>query len=148
MRSPERHRQVMAGAALLLALTVAGCSGGSLGGPASNSTAAPAIQPAAQQQLRTDVHSVSAAAARGDLAGARAALTTLKTDLAAASAAGSITATRFAQIRQAADAVDAELALRTTPPPSRTTVTVAPPAPHGGDKGKKGKKSDHGDGGD
>lgn len=114
------------------ALVVGGCASGS-GSPAPSGTSAssPAIRAATQQQLRADLRIVTSAAARGRLADARAALTTLNADLAAAGAAGSITSARLAQIRAAANSVDAELVRLTTPttPPTTKTVTVAPPTP-------------------
>lgn len=151
MSTHLRHYRAIAASLLIAALLGTGCSASSSPEIRSSSgtTSSSAIRPAAQDQLRADLQAVTSAAAEGRLPDAQAALATLKIDLAAANAAGSITPNRFVEIRNAADAVDAELAQETAPPPSTTTVTVPLPAqPTTSDDNKHDGGDKKNDGGD
>jgi hypothetical protein len=116
--------------------------------------ASTSIDASTQARLRNDVRVVATALAGHNLNRARAALTALTADTAAAHAAGKLSNERLARIRDAVAALSADLdRLTHTPTPTvtvTTTSTPPPPAPqpnetgHGSGKGNGGKKGGHG----
>lgn len=114
-------------AVLMLALATA-CSSGST----------KSADPATVGKLRADVQALVQAAAKEDYPAANAALATLRSDLAAAEAADSITSAKAAQIHAAITSVTTDLATATRVP-SPSTSTTPPPttAPSTGDQHSK-----------
>ena len=133
--------RVIAGAAAA-ALMLAGCGGSTL--------SSSGISGASARELQADVLSLTQTVAAKNWNGARIALATVRSDLAAAQSAGTVGAQRAAAIQAAADAVAADIpplvTATPTPTPTATKTTAkapAPPAPapkpapakhhHGGD---------------
>lgn len=126
---------------MLVVLTVAAVGASGCTSAKSN----PALSDGAARQLQADVLAVTKSAAAHDWTVARSALTKLRTDLANARSAGTVSASRAASIEASvatvsADLVAAQSATATpTQPASKTTNTS--PAP----KHTKTKKGDGGD---
>lgn len=106
---------------------------------------------AARGQLRHDMLTLAAAEAAHDTTAARAALTALTADNAAAHTAGTISDARFASIRSAAAAVGRDLATASspaaTPSPSASATPPASASPKPAPSKSKHGGGDNGGGG-
>jgi hypothetical protein len=98
----------------------AGCSG---------DTSAPALSDSAGRQLQADVLAVTTSAAAHKWVAARSSLTKLRTDLAAAKTAGTVSVARADAIDAAVAAVNSDLAAMATSatPSAPSTTAVATP---------------------
>jgi hypothetical protein len=135
------NRALRGGAAIAVALVVAGGCGGKGDGMSS----------AAQQRLATLVGRVRAAATARDAGRTDRALAALRDEVRRDRAAGSLTPQRADRILGAAAAVQTQVALITPTTTTTTTLPPAPTAPPDGehDHGKHGgKHKDEGDQGD
>ncbi|GAC1383954.1 MAG: hypothetical protein NVSMB4_11770 [Acidimicrobiales bacterium] len=115
------------GAAVMVVVSLAGCS------------SRPRPAPAAASILQHDVDAVRAAAATGDRRSADAALTALNRDLDRLGGSGQLPPAAAARIRSAGEVVRQQLGAlpTTTAPTTSTTSTTVPlrPAKGGGDEG-------------
>jgi hypothetical protein len=105
----------------------------------------PDIQNATAQRLQSGVVAVADSSSGGDFTGALGQLVTLQNALAAATSAGTVSATRSVQIQAAIDVVREDLQAKLAPVPTvipspSPTVTPGDPAtPGGGGSGDQGK---------
>lgn len=144
MRNPwNRGLRLLAAPVVVVAL-LSGCAG-----PAAD------LDASTGRDLQSRVLVVANAAADGDTAGALAALDALEAQLAAAEAAGTVSATRAADIRAAIALVRADLSPAVeTPAPTPEPSSVAPVEPvspveddGGGDDSDDGNGDDPGNNG-
>ena len=140
----NRGLRLLAAPVIVVAL-LSGCTG-----PAAD------LDASTGRDLQSRVLVVANAAADGDTAGALTALDALEAQLAAAEAAGTVSATRAADIRAAIALVRADLspAVETpTPTPEPSSVAPAEPAAPveddggGDDSGNNGKNGNNGNNG-
>jgi hypothetical protein len=102
------------------------------------------VSTAAGKQLNAQVDAIRTTAARADRGTAAKQLALLRASVDQLQSDGDLDASAATRIRQAADAVAAELVL--LPPPTTTTTTTtttSPPSDHG-DKNDKARKHDEG----
>ena len=135
-----RRRFGMVALVLVAALAVGACGRSGSG-----------VSSAAGAQLQLRVAAIRASAAVGDRSGAESQLAQLRADVLRFRAVNKLNDSAAGRILNAAQNVDAKLALLNPPPTATTTTTTttttAPPKPSTGGKGHdKGKG--HGGGGD
>ncbi|MDQ1597935.1 MAG: hypothetical protein QOI70_1359 [Microbacteriaceae bacterium] len=131
--------RLRAGLTLLVVVSVtalSGCAG----------TTTTGIQTVTAQRLQSEVLTVADSSSTGDFTGALGKLVALQNALGNATSAGTVSASRSAQIQAAIDLVREDLQAKLTPVPtvvpSRAPYpSVAPSAPDGGRTGDTG----HGD---
>lgn len=134
---------------MLVVLTVAAVGASGCSSAKSN----PALSDGAARQLQADVLAVTNSAAAHDWTVARSALKKLRTDLANARSAGTVSASRAASIEAAVATVSADLAAAqgstVTPAQPASTTRNTPPTPnHTKTKKGGGNGGGGGDGGD
>jgi hypothetical protein len=105
--------------AIVAAAAVAGCSAGST---------APSLSDAAARQLQADALAVTQSAAAHNWPVARTALQTLRSHLAAARTAGTVSAARATSIEAAVAAVSSDIAAASVPSITPTPTTAPPPS--------------------